>query len=105
MLGAGERAPTPSPSSFVVFTFGLAIESIKEFGGASRMAFQIVDYILKTLHPCPSLKSMKEVMEKVMSHPRLNHSLLDKVLPTHLAIAQHEVLVGLNMSIDANKMV
>ncbi len=69
------------------------------------MALQIVDYILKTLHPCPSLESMKKIMEKVMSHPRLNHSLLDKVLPTHLAIAQHEVLVGLNMSIDANKMV
>jgi hypothetical protein len=33
MLGARERAPTPSPS--VVVTFGLAIESIKEVGGAS----------------------------------------------------------------------
>ncbi len=71
----------------------------------SRMALQIVDYIFKTLHPCPSLESMKEVMEKVMSHPKLNHSLPNKVLPTHLAITQHEVLVGLNMSIDANKMV
>jgi hypothetical protein len=54
-----------------------------------RMALQIVDYILKTLHPCPSPKSMKEVMEKVLSHPRLNHCLHDKILPTHLAIAQH----------------
>jgi hypothetical protein len=69
------------------------------------MAFQIVDYILKTLHPCPSLEFMKEVMENVLSHPRLNHCFLDKVLLTHLAMAQHEVLVGLNMSIDANKMV
>jgi len=33
MLGARERAPTLSP--FVVVTFGLAIESIKEVGGAS----------------------------------------------------------------------
>jgi hypothetical protein len=30
-----ERVPTPSSS--VVFTFGLAVESIKEFGGASCM--------------------------------------------------------------------
>jgi hypothetical protein len=37
-----------------------------------RMAFQIFDYTFKTLHPCPSPKSMKEVMEKVLSHPRLN---------------------------------
>jgi hypothetical protein len=34
MLQAKECPPTPSP--FIVFTFGLAIESIKEFGGASR---------------------------------------------------------------------
>jgi hypothetical protein len=38
-----------------------------------RMAFQILDYIFETLHPFPSPKSMKEVMEKVLSHPRLNH--------------------------------
>jgi hypothetical protein len=33
MLQAKERTPTPSP--FVVVIFGLAIESIKELGGAS----------------------------------------------------------------------
>ncbi len=33
MLQAREHALIPSP--YVVFTFGLAIESIKEFGGAS----------------------------------------------------------------------
>jgi hypothetical protein len=27
---------TPTPSSFIVFTFGLAFESFKEFGGASK---------------------------------------------------------------------
>jgi hypothetical protein len=48
---------------------------------------------------------MKEVMEKVLSHPRLNHCLPHYVLPTHLAKAQQEVLLGLNMSIDANKLV
>jgi hypothetical protein len=31
VLQAKERAPTPP---FVIFTFGLAIESIKELGGA-----------------------------------------------------------------------
>jgi hypothetical protein len=30
-----ERGPTPSPS--IVFTFGLAIESIKELRGASKL--------------------------------------------------------------------
>jgi hypothetical protein len=35
MLQAGERTPTPFPST--VFTFGLAVESIKELGGASSM--------------------------------------------------------------------
>jgi hypothetical protein len=33
VLRARERTPTPFP--FVVFTFGLIIESIKELGGAS----------------------------------------------------------------------
>jgi hypothetical protein len=33
VLRAKERAPTPSPS--IVFTFGLAVKSIKELGGAS----------------------------------------------------------------------
>jgi hypothetical protein len=33
VLRTRERTPTPYP--FVVFTFGLAVESIKEFGGAS----------------------------------------------------------------------
>jgi hypothetical protein len=32
VLRAKERTPTPYP--FIVFTFGLTIESIKEFGGA-----------------------------------------------------------------------
>jgi hypothetical protein len=35
MLRAKERTPTSYP--FVVFTFGLAIESIKEFGDASQV--------------------------------------------------------------------
>jgi hypothetical protein len=34
VLRTKERAPTPS--LFIVFTFGLAIESIKELGGASQ---------------------------------------------------------------------
>jgi hypothetical protein len=38
-----------------------------------RMSLQILVYIIKTLHPCPSPKSMKEVMEKILSHPSLNH--------------------------------
>jgi hypothetical protein len=33
VLRAKERAPTPYPSN--VFTFGLVVESIHEFGGAS----------------------------------------------------------------------
>jgi hypothetical protein len=34
-MQARERAPTPSS---VIFTFELAVESIKEFGGASKLA-------------------------------------------------------------------
>jgi hypothetical protein len=37
MLRARECTPTLFP--FVVFTFGLAVESIKEFGGASILVF------------------------------------------------------------------
>jgi len=33
MLQAREHIPTPYP--FVIFTFGLIVESIKEFGGVS----------------------------------------------------------------------
>jgi hypothetical protein len=36
VLQVRERATIPSPS--IVFIFGLVVESIKEFGGASRMA-------------------------------------------------------------------
>jgi hypothetical protein len=35
MLQAREHAPTLCPSA--IFTFGLALESIKEFGGVSKM--------------------------------------------------------------------
>jgi len=44
-------------------------------------------------------------MEKVLSHPRLSHCLPNSILLAHLAKAQQEVLSGLNMSIDANKLV
>jgi hypothetical protein len=39
VLRTKERTPTSYPS--VVFTFGLAIESIKEFGGASPSFLKI----------------------------------------------------------------
>jgi hypothetical protein len=48
---------------------------------------------------------MKEVMEKILSHPRLGHCLPSYVLLAHLVKAQQEVLLGLNISIDANKLV
>ncbi len=37
--------------------------------------------------------------------PRLSHCLHSYVLPTHLAKGKQEVLLGLNMSTDANKLV
>jgi hypothetical protein len=40
VLQAREHAPTPSSS--IVFTFGLVVESIKELGGASLPTFQAV---------------------------------------------------------------
>jgi len=45
VLRAKEHTPTPSPS--VVFTFGLAIESIKELGGASVHLKEVDDLNLK----------------------------------------------------------
>jgi hypothetical protein len=44
-------------------------------------------------------------MEKVLSYLRLSHYPPNYVLPAHIAKAQQEVLLGLNMSIDANKLV
>ncbi len=41
MLRVRECVPTLSP--FVVFTFGLIVESIKEFGGASLANHLLVD--------------------------------------------------------------
>jgi hypothetical protein len=41
VLQARERAPTPSP--FVVFIFGLAVESIKELRGASHGIIALVE--------------------------------------------------------------
>jgi hypothetical protein len=37
MLRTKELTPTPCPS--IIFTFGLAVESIQEFGGASLSHF------------------------------------------------------------------
>jgi hypothetical protein len=48
MLRTKERAPTPSP--FVVFTFGLVIEFIKELGGASLWKLQIVCQKIPSTH-------------------------------------------------------
>jgi hypothetical protein len=45
VLRIRERAPTSSP--FVVFTFGFAIESIKELGGASPRIFMFL-YLVPT---------------------------------------------------------
>jgi hypothetical protein len=45
VLQVKERAPTPFPS--VVFTFGLVVESIKEFRGASCTLVGWVDKVLE----------------------------------------------------------
>jgi hypothetical protein len=38
VLQAREHAPTPSP--YVVFTFGLEVQSLKVFGGASFISYK-----------------------------------------------------------------
>jgi hypothetical protein len=45
MLRTKERPPTPSP--FVVFTFGLAVEPINELGGASYTQHHIPTFQMK----------------------------------------------------------
>jgi hypothetical protein len=72
-------------------------EQVMSDKGMQKMSLQIVDYILVTLHPCPRPNYMKEVMEKVLSYPRLNYCLFNYFLPTHLAKAQQEVFLGLNV--------
>jgi hypothetical protein len=42
VLRARECALTPSPS--IIFTFGLAVESIKELGGASHGIIALVEF-------------------------------------------------------------
>jgi hypothetical protein len=54
VLRAKERAQTPSP--FVVFTFGLIVESIKELGGAlDIMEIPIIHVHIMFMH-CDSIK-------------------------------------------------
>jgi hypothetical protein len=55
MLRAKEHAPTHFP--FVVFTFGLTIESIKELGGASQW--------VQTYH---------DMMEKLLARGKLKYA-------------------------------
>jgi len=40
------REHTPIPYPFVVFTFGLAVESIKEFGGASLTLMRLTIFFM-----------------------------------------------------------
>jgi hypothetical protein len=52
MLQAKEHAPPPSP--FTIFTFGLAIESMKEFGGPSLWTcFHVLQFQVFNVIPCP----------------------------------------------------
>jgi hypothetical protein len=66
-----------------------------------KMSLQIVDYILVTLHPYPGPNCLKEV---IVIELRLSHCLPNYVLSAHFVRAQQKVLLGLNMSIDANKL-
>jgi hypothetical protein len=75
MLRAKERAPTPSPSN--VFTFGLAIESIEELGGASISLFpkelNIITQKLLRWGRCtvPGTKTQPFITTYRMWHPRI----------------------------------
>jgi hypothetical protein len=55
VLQAREHASTPYP--FVIFTFGLTVESIKEFGGASMA---IIVFLQKTQNKHEQKKMKKE---------------------------------------------
>jgi hypothetical protein len=56
VLQTRDRAPTPSP--FNVFTFGLAIESIKEFEG---MSVTVESLINSNLVQCMFVIAMMEI--------------------------------------------
>jgi hypothetical protein len=69
VLRVRERTPTPFPS--IVFTFGFAIEFIKEFGGVSvikddkemfeevQLRFPIVGHTYEDIHNCFGYLSKK----------------------------------------------
>jgi hypothetical protein len=77
VLRARERAPTPYP--FIVFTFKLAIESIKEFGGASSNP--IVK--CKKINPCGHLTTHEYTKEELKSIPTKQQNLVILNLFSH----------------------
>ncbi len=72
VLRAKERAPTPSP--FVIFTFGFVVESIKDFGGVSLATLLGLPPSLKSLELC-SFKFAHPIKEVVsLPHPSMMSS-------------------------------
>jgi hypothetical protein len=75
------------------------VEEIMDSREKCKLAASISNYIFATLIICPGPQSKKLVLQRVLSNPKIQPNLLNHILPTKIAIAQQEVLVGINKSI------
>jgi hypothetical protein len=67
------------------------------------VAFASVSTLLKCLKPCPEPMATKLVMERILSHSLLQSDLPDYVLPQKDAMAQSQILEGLNKTLAENR--
>jgi hypothetical protein len=65
----------------------------------------MVNFVNKALTTCPSPKNRKLVIGRFVFTPKIRDDTLECVLPTKLAIAQQEVLVGMRRSLEEIKLV
>ncbi len=66
-------------------------------------ASMITTFVWDILMFCPGPRNMKLVLKKALFHVKIYKYLLDYILPSKLAIAQQEVLVGVSKSLKENK--
>lgn len=67
------------------------------------MAFASVSTLLECLKPCPGPMARKLVMERILSNSLLQNDLPDYVLPRKDAMAQSQILEGLNKTLAENR--
>jgi len=97
MLRVRERAPIPS--SFVVFTFRFTFESIKEFGGASKIN-------LKKLHTQRKSSKPHKIFSLCWNFYCVNDNVkidLENTHIMHCILYYQELVIGINLRIQTRK--